>query len=202
MISGDFPVEATGARASAATESIDARRAAESICSAPGFAKPIVRFYPFRMNGGGFMARHTPATDADFDRQNECAIRAAREADRIEPRARAARYERDQKLVLVDLRGGYAFGFPPEHVPGLGHASAAELEQVRISPSGDGLLWEALDTHASLTGLMAEALNLREWAPRILGQVRSEAKARAARLNGIKGGRPRKSARPITRKKK
>jgi hypothetical protein len=73
---------------------------------------------------------------------------------------------------------------------------------VRISPSGDGLHWDDLDAHASLTGLMAGALNLREWAPRILGQVRSEAKARAARANGAKGGRPRRSPRPATRDKK
>ena len=40
---------------------------------------------------------------------------------------------------------------------------------------------------------MARLLNLREWAPRLMGQTRSEAKARAARENGLKGGRPRKA---------
>lgn len=148
------------------------------------------------------MARQAPAGEDDFDRQNERAIRAAREADRVEPRARAARYDRDQALVLVDLRGGYAFGFPPEHVPGLEKATPTQLDRVRISPSGDGLHWDELDAHASLTGLMADALNLREWAPRILGQVRSEAKARAARANGAKGGRPRRPSRPATPEKK
>jgi hypothetical protein len=147
------------------------------------------------------MARQEPGND-DFDRQNERAIRAAREADRVEPRARAARYDRDRALVLVDLRGGYAFGFPPEHVAGLEKASPAELDRVRISPSGDGLHWDELDAHTSLTGLMAEALNLREWAPRILGQVKSEAKARASRANGVKGGRPRRPPMPATREKK
>jgi hypothetical protein len=48
----------------------------------------------------------------------------------------------------------------------------------------------------SLKGLIMGALNLREWAPRIMGQTRSEAKARAARKNGRKGGRPRSRARP------
>lgn len=148
------------------------------------------------------MARQAPIGDDDFDRQNERAIRTAREADRIEPRARSAMYDRDQALVLVDLRGGYAFGFPPEHVPGLENASPAQLDRIRVSPSGDGLHWDELDAHASLTGLMAEALNLQEWAPRILGQARSEAKARAARANGVKGGRPRRSPRSATREKK
>lgn len=139
------------------------------------------------------MAKQVHPND-DFERQNEGAVREAREADRVEPRAHAARYKVESALVLVELRGGYAFGFPPERVPGLENASAEQLSDMRISPSGDGLHWDALDAHASLTGLMADALNLREWAPRIMGQIRSEAKARAARANGLKGGRPRKSA--------
>jgi hypothetical protein len=53
-----------------------------------------------------------------------------------------------------------------------------------------------LDVDVSLTGLLSRALNLREWAPRIMGQVRSEAKASAARRNGLKGGRPPGRTRP------
>lgn len=89
------------------------------------------------------------------------------------------------------LSGGFAFGFPPRAVESLQGATAQGLSQVRISPSGDGLHWDRLDVDVSLKGLILRALNLREWAPRILGQIRSEAKARAARLNGRKGGRPR-----------
>jgi hypothetical protein len=129
----------------------------------------------------------------DFDRQNEAAVREGREADRIEPRASAIRYDAARGLVLVELRSGFAFGFPPERVPGLEAGSAKQLANVRISPSGDGLHWDVLEVDVSLTGLMADALNLREWAPRYMGQARSEAKARAARLNGLKGGRPRRS---------
>ena len=147
------------------------------------------------------MAKPAYAEHDDFERQNELAVRAAREADRIEPRASVARYEPEQGLVFVELRSGYAFGFPPERVPGLEGASPAQLSSVRISPSGDGLHWDEVDAHASLTGLMTEGLNLREWAPRIMGQVRSEAKTRAARANGLKGGRPRRSNSPATRSK-
>jgi hypothetical protein len=136
----------------------------------------------------------------DFERQNEAAVREGREADRIEPRASAIRYDADRGLVLVELRSGFAFGFPPERVQGLEAGSAKELADVRISSSGDGLHWNALEVDVSLTGLMTEALNLREWAPRYMGQARSEAKARAARLNGLKGGRPRRS--PAAKKSK
>lgn len=147
------------------------------------------------------MAKQVHPDDDDFERQNERATREARKADRVEPRAHAVRYEAENALVFVELRGGYAFGFPPERVPGLENANAEQLSNIRISPSGDGLHWDDLDAHASLTGLMVDALNLREWAPRIMGQIRTEAKARAARANGLKGGRPRKSAKSPTRKK-
>jgi len=137
------------------------------------------------------MARNwKPATDEEFDRRYEAAVREGREADRIEPRAARVVYDPDRGLILVELRGGFAFGFPPERVPGLEGASREALSNVRISPSGDGLRWEELDAHASLTGLVAEAFNLREWAPRYLGRLTSEAKAAAARENGRKGGRP------------
>jgi hypothetical protein len=140
------------------------------------------------------MARATRKADDDFDRQNELAIREARESDRIEPRAQAISYDSRKGLVVVELRSGFAFGFPPERVGGLERATAGQLAKVRVSASGDGLHWDELDVHASLTGLVAEALNLNEWAPRLMGQVRSAAKARAARANGLKGGRPRGSA--------
>jgi hypothetical protein len=132
---------------------------------------------------------------------NEQAIRAAREADRVEPRATAITYDRNQALVLVHLRSGFMFGFPPERIPGLEGATHKKLSNARISPSGDGLHWDELDVHASLTGLMTDALNLREWAPRSMGQVRSEAEAKAARKNGLKGGRPRSATKRSTSSK-
>jgi hypothetical protein len=147
------------------------------------------------------MAKPTGTDTSEFDRQNEQAIRAAREADRVEPRAAAVTYDPGQALIVVQLRSGFAFGFPPERIPGLEGATKKQLSNCRISPSGDGLHWNDVDVHASLTGLMANALNLREWAPRIMGQIRSEAKARAARKNGLKGGRPRNSSKRSTSSK-
>ena len=147
------------------------------------------------------MANPAQATKAQLARQNEAALREARESDRVEPRAESANYDPRTGLIVVTLRGGCAFGFPPEQVHGLNDGAVGQLSNIRISPSGDGLHWDDLDVDVSLTGLMARALNLREWAPRIMGQIRSEAKARAARANGMKGGRPRNAAQPASRKK-
>lgn len=141
-----------------------------------------------------YMAKPASFIDAGFELDYEAATREGRDADRIEPRAVNAAYDPATGRVLVELRSCCAFGFSPKQVRGLERATAKQLAAVRISPSGDGLLWDNLDVHASLTGLIAESLNLREWAPRFMGQARSVAKARAARLNGLKGGRPRKTA--------
>lgn len=138
------------------------------------------------------MAGRDNRSSSDFDRSFAAATAEAGEADRVEPRAHAVTYDPERKLVLVELRSGFVFGFPPSRVSGLAEASAGQVASVRISPSGDGLLWEELDTHVSLTGLVRDGLNLREWAPRLMGQQRSEAKAQAARRNGLKGGRPRR----------
>ena len=137
------------------------------------------------------MARTDKTSAEGFAALNRTAILGGQEADRVEPRADRTIYDRERDLVLVILQGGFAFGFPPGAVEGLSDAPPEELSQVRVSPSGDGLHWDNLDVDVSLTGLMTGALNLRGWAPRILGQIRSEAKARAARKNGRKGGRPR-----------
>jgi hypothetical protein len=131
------------------------------------------------------MAKWKPAADDEIARQNEVAVRRAREADRIEPRARMVSYDADCGLIMVELRSGFLFGFPPERV-GLASAGAEDLRDVRVSPSGDGLRWDHLDAAVSLTGIMGDALNLREWAPRLMGQITSEAKARAARQNGMR----------------
>jgi hypothetical protein len=147
------------------------------------------------------MAKRDPEIGDDVGREISNAAREAADADRVEPRARAARYDRQAGLVLIDLRSGYTFGFPPERLPGLDGATAEQLSAVRISPSGDGLHWDGLDVDVSLTGLVAAGLNLDSWAPRWMGQLRSEAKARAARANGVRGGRPRRAGRRGTPKK-
>jgi hypothetical protein len=148
------------------------------------------------------MAKSARKIDTEFERESESAVREAREADRIEPRANTIRYEAQLGLILVELRSGFVFGFSPERIPGLSGASSKDLAGARISPSGDGLHWGDLDVDVSLTGLVADGLNLRDWAPRFMDQVRSDAKARAARLNGMKGGRPKRATSATKRSKK
>jgi hypothetical protein len=133
------------------------------------------------------------------DDLTDATIDTARERGRIvgasEPRAAAARYDRRAGLIVIDLTNGCSFAFPPRLAQGLEAATHEQLAEVEILGRGHGLHWETLDVDLSLPGLMAGIFGTRAYMARRAGQTKSAAKAEAARLNGAKGGRPRKSAR-------
>jgi len=110
-------------------------------------------------------------------------------------RAKRARYDSQQKLIVIELTNGAFFGFPAKLAQGLRGATPEELSLVEVSPSGLGLHWEKLDADLSVPALLQGMFGTKSWMRqlgRTGGSVRSEAKARAARLNGLKGGRPRR----------
>ena len=62
------------------------------------------------------------------------------------------------------------------------------------SGMGYGLHWEGLDVDLSLSGLMAGILGTKAYMARRAGKATLAAKTAAARGNGAKGGRQRKTA--------
>jgi hypothetical protein len=97
--------------------------------------------------------------------------------------------------VIVELTNGCTFTFPPRLAQGLESATADQLAAVEVLGAGYGLHWEALDVDLSIPGLLAGLFGTKAYMARHAGRARSPAKAAAARANGAKGGRPRKSAR-------
>jgi hypothetical protein len=128
-------------------------------------------------------------TDKDID--------AATERGRLtavgEPRAASARYDSRLDRVVVELTNGCTFAFPPRLAQGLEGASDEELSQVEVLGAGYGLHWEALDADFTVPGLLAGIFGTGAYMARRAGRATSPAKAEAARRNGSKGGRPRKS---------
>lgn len=135
-------------------------------------------------------------SDGELDRQIEEARRHSMIADDTEPRAVSARYDRPSGRVEIELRDGCLFAFPAEETQGLRGATPEQLEKLEIAGEGYALHWEDLDVHYTVPGLLAGRLGSKVWMrehARRAGSVTSEAKARAARQNGLKGGRPRGS---------
>jgi hypothetical protein len=110
-----------------------------------------------------------------------------------EPRATSARYDAGMERIIVELTNGCQFVFPPGLVQGLAGAPSGAVAKVTVTPAGGGLHWEDLDVDLSVPNLALGIFGTRAWM-RELGRRggvrRSQAKARASRKNGRKGGRP------------
>jgi len=114
------------------------------------------------------------------------------------PKAIAARYDRRDDRIVIDLSSGILIAFKPHDAQGLEHATASQLAKIEISPSGLGLRFPALDADLYLPSLLEGFLGSKRWMAARLGraggQTRSKEKAAAARSNGRLGGRPRRTS--------
>jgi len=106
------------------------------------------------------------------------------------------RYDAALRRIVITLRHGLELAIPVHLLQGLADAPPASLDRIEISPEGTGLHWPDLDADLYVPALIQGLFGTRRWMASLLGQAggraRSEAKTRAARLNGRKGGRPRK----------
>jgi len=76
-------------------------------------------------------------------------------------------------------------------------AKATDLRRIEITLHGSALRWPTLDVDHYVPALMEGVFGNKRWMGAIGkkgGSVRSAAKAKAARTNGRRGGRPRKDA--------
>lgn len=97
-------------------------------------------------------------------------------------------------MLAIELTNGSSFRLPIQLIPWLPSATAKQLAEVEVDPSGDALHWESLDVDLSVPGLLQEIFGTATWMRQLAsrgGRSRSPAKVRAAKRNGAKGGRPR-----------
>lgn len=135
--------------------------------------------------------------------QIPAAIGRAKRARRSEPHASTARYDAEDRVLYIGLTNGSAFSIPVARIPGLNTASDRDLSAVEIGPAGVGLRWRTLDADFSVAGLarlMLGSRTLLSAAGSAGGSARSEAKAQAARRNGLKGGRPKNASAQLSRR--
>jgi hypothetical protein len=133
--------------------------------------------------------------DKEFDKQYRAAKKLSEHLDKTEPRAVRAEYDAERGVVMVQLRSGCWFGFPPEMEPMLRGATPEQLAEVEVV-FGYGLHWEELDADITVPGLIFDYLDAPAWWARWIASRTSAKKAAASRENGKKGGRPRKASTP------
>jgi hypothetical protein len=141
-------------------------------------------------DGSKFMAKI-----AFEDRHYEAALaQGARERDLL-PVPQTVRYETASGRLIVEFENGAVFMIPAAQLQGLADASAEDLMQVELAGE-TGLHWPTLDLDLTVSGLLLGVFGTASFmeAGRKGGQSRSNAKAEAARRNGQRGGRPRKSS--------
>ena len=127
-------------------------------------------------------------TDDEIDE----ALNRGADAALDEPRAITVRHDPAAGKIEIALRNGCSYAFPVSLVPSLSGATAQQLSDVQIAGTGTGITFPELDVDLSVQGLLLGLFGTRRWLAGRAGAVRSEAKAKAARENGRKGGRPRK----------
>ncbi len=137
------------------------------------------------------MAQHKViTTDAKIDHALQ---RASRGVD--EPRVREVDYRAGLDLFILKISTGERLVLQREMLEGLQDASRRQLANVEVLGNGTGLHWPELNVDHYVPGLLRHVYGTKRWMAtlgRRGGAATSQAKVKAARANGLKGGRPKK----------
>ena len=135
------------------------------------------------------------ATDIDIpDAELDAADQRGREYMASAPLAASARYDAATQRIIIELKNGSTFMVPAALIQGLADATDDERGEIEVWGEGYALRWDKLDLDFTVPGLVSGIFGTRKYMASLAGRTRSPAKAAAARANGAKGGRPRKSA--------
>ncbi len=113
-----------------------------------------------------------------------------------EPLATSVRYLPSRDAVLIEMDNRAALIIPRRLLQGLTDASPAQLRRGNVEGRGTAVSWPELDADFTIMSLLHGVYGGKRWMSELArrgGEAKSLAKARAARVNGAKGGRPRKT---------
>jgi hypothetical protein len=130
-------------------------------------------------------------TDAEID----AAIERAKLHDN-DPVAKTAVYVPRLKLLMVQLTNGRRLALPIEDLQGLENATAKQLQKIEIFALGTEISFPEIDVDLYVPSLIEGVYGNRRWMSELGkrgGSAKTEAKRRASRANGAKGGRPKRA---------
>lgn len=135
------------------------------------------------------------------DAQIAAARQAGQDSLKKDFHAESAWYEAEKDLVWIKTTSGVYHGVPSTLLQGLQGATPEQLEEIEVSPQGVGLYWPKLDADLTVQGIIFGLYGSKVWMAELGkkgGQQKSARKTAAARMNGKKGGRPRKQKMPLS----
>ena len=91
------------------------------------------------------------------------------EALRAAGHAVAARYDRHRGRIVVRLNTGIELTFPIRLTERLATATAEDLTEIEISPSGLGLHWPRLDADLYVPALLQGVFGSQSWMTQQMG---------------------------------
>jgi hypothetical protein len=127
-------------------------------------------------------------TDAEI----EAALSRARAHD-DDPVATTVEHIQSLRLLIVSLSNQRRLALPVEDIQGLGDATHEQLQNYELLGRGTGIHFPELDLDLYVPALIEGVYGNRRWMAQLGrkgGSVKTEAKRKAARINGAKGGRP------------
>jgi hypothetical protein len=136
--------------------------------------------------------RQAVTTDAEI----EPALERAKTHD-SDPRAQTVEHIPALELLIVGLSNGRRLALPIEDVQGLGNATHEQIQNYELLGHGTGISFPDLDVDLYIPALIEGVYGNRRWMAQLGkkgGSARTEAKRRAAKANGAKGGRPARAA--------
>lgn len=131
------------------------------------------------------------------DAEMRDAIKAARARERTATKIKSASYDRRGDSIIAKLSTGAVLIVPRKKVPGFAKAAPRHIADLAITSGGEGLWSDSVDDGVLLEQMLVLAAGeamLGTIGARINAAKRSPARAAASRVNGAKGGRPKKTA--------
>jgi hypothetical protein len=122
-------------------------------------------------------------------------IRAGRELGKFLAQHQSARkvyYDPKEDRIELKMVSGLHISIPRECSPHLSKLSKRVMSTITLTSFGEALEIESKDIQVGIAGLLGRILGF-DHSERG-GRAKTPAKTRAARLNGRKGGRPKKRA--------
>ena len=135
------------------------------------------------------MAEHEVITT---DAEIEAALERAKTHD-SEPRALTVEHIPALSLLIVGLSNQRRLVLPLEEVQGLSSATHQQIQNYELLGHGTGISFPDLDVDLYVPALIEGVYGNRRWMAQLGrkgGSAKTEAKRKAAKSNGAKGGRP------------